>query len=75
MQDAITRAGEVDGPHPTDARFKPQKEEAPLKCDDCGCIGGSTQATFCPYSADINNDPEVPANLCHSCYQQRCDDI
>ena len=47
-------------------------QETGIKCDDCN----STNAieTSCPYDKDIH-DMITEANLCDSCYYERCMDI
>lgn len=69
MQDSVAKAFVVE--RATRVVGEPQA----LKCESCGCIGGDVVETTCPYAADVDNNPNVPATLCGSCYQQRCDDI
>jgi len=70
MQDSISKAFKVDTATRVVGEVLPV---APLKCESCGST--EAVATTCPYAADVNNDPNVPAVLCPSCYQDRCDDI
>lgn len=71
MQDSISKAFSVE----TSAHVVEPLPPAPLKCESCGSTESDVVETTCPYAADVNNDPTVPAVLCPSCYQGRCDDI
>lgn len=60
-------------------RAKRENEESKLAdllvCDDCHNAKPDVKQTFCPYSADVHNDPSVECQLCDDCYHERCMDI
>jgi len=45
------------------------------KCDDCGQVKPDVSTTFCPYAADVNNNPNVEITVCGDCYRERANDI
>lgn len=46
-----------------------------LTCQDCGKKSEDVYETFCPFAADVDNDPTVAITVCEDCYQQRADNV